>query len=249
MSLSTSFTVSAITGSGTAGGTGSTGSTSATDAQAALASQRTVIGIPGTQDASPRVRQALQDAARRTAELQAQTDILYTAAAELLPRVVSLESGFTRTVLRLEAAQVAALGATPGPSVIELTPDLPPGSHIINLVTNVSTAFVSSAAGYQLDAELFWRANDSVAPDAVPYDTASVKAAFTIGLDGGPVAQYGSLTASGPNDNPFAAGANPTRWPYTPTLCVTLTSGGSAPNMDTYTDGVLEIVVVSATMI
>lgn len=214
----------------------------------------TPIDIPGIMDCGPRVRGTLQGIAKRAGELQGSIDTTDAAAAALAERVAALETApageGVRTVIRLTAADVVTLGAFPGPLVLELTPDLPPGSHIINLVTNVSTAFVSSVAGYQLDAELFWRANDSVLPDPTPYDTLAVKAAFTIGTDTGTVVQYGSLTASGPNDNPFAAGANPARWPYTPTLCVTLTaSGAGTPNLDSFTDGVLEIVVASVTMI
>ncbi len=243
MSLPAS-TVAAVVGVG--GGTGGGGSTAASVAALAALSggviATTPIGIPGLQDASGRVRSSFQDVKQRTDELQGLVEILYGAVAALAG---GADSGVVRTVITLTLDQVLALGAVSGPVDIELTPLLPAGSTIINALATLTSAFVSSVTPYDLSVEFIWRANDSVAPDAIPLDIAA-KVPVSIGNDVTPPDTYQSFAAT-VGDTPFAANANAYRWPYTPTLVARLTATGTT--FDTFTEGQLQIVVASVTML
>jgi hypothetical protein len=174
------------------------------------------------------------------------------AVAAIDTRVTALEAGGSgrviRTVIQLTAAQVAALGAfTTGKA--ELSPSLPAYSSILNVTSHLITPFVSSVVGYDLQVDMLWRANDSTPPDATPLDMAAVKSAYYIGSDTRALTRWeGFGTAS--SGSPFAAETTAERWPYTPTLVADLSAGGGGtPNLDSFTDGLLEIVVLSVTML
>jgi hypothetical protein len=191
-------------------------------------------------------------------------DAADAAAAGLTGRVDGLEGrvqaledappvttgNLVRTVVRIRLADVVAIGGSLGPATIDLTPALPPGSHIVNWLTKLTTPFVSATTPFHLETTFEWAAYDSVAPDASPYVVTIVKGSpVVLGDDVAAPATYDGFAATGPNADPFAAGVSATayRWPYTPTMRAVLASTG--PNFDQYTDGELEIIVLSVTML